>query len=91
MHFAPRFTQQINAASVKVQTKLGEASISWQSKDGFSAEITIPSGLQGDFCIKTGKKILVEGENGEKTSYSAVDGKVIAVLPDGKSRIVVLG
>ena len=87
IRFAPKFTKQVKSASAKVKTVFGEASISWRSQDGFSAEITLPTGLKGSFCLATDKAIVVETENGEKTTYPVVDGKAQALLPCGKLRI----
>lgn len=84
IRFAPKLTKQVKSASAKVQTAFGEASISWRSKDGFSAEMVVPTGLKGSFCLATDTALVVETENGEKTTYTAVNGKITATLPCGK-------
>ncbi|MBQ5930007.1 MAG: family 78 glycoside hydrolase catalytic domain, partial [Clostridia bacterium] len=81
IRFAPKLIKQVKAASARTKTPFGEASIAWQAKDGFSAEIMIPQGLQGQFYLTTEQTVSVEKENGERTVYSASDVQAGVLLP----------
>lgn len=84
IRFAPRFTRWVKAGSAAVETPFGNASISWNAKEKFFAELCVPIGLNGCFEWTTDKPLTVETSDGQKRVYQPIDGRIEVKLPSGK-------
>ena len=49
IRYAPRFTEYIPHCAAEVKTVFGKASVAWECRNCFCAEITVPAGAEGVF------------------------------------------